>query len=94
MFIFIRIAFGFIGRVHQVLHGEYVIQLGFGQQAAFQHHFTHALAGFGADLPDDVTVMVADERVQIGDDTDRVEDVVFADFFIRGDAVNAFSSRL
>ena len=80
MFIFIRIAFSFYKPGASVLHGEDVIQLGFGQQVAFQHHFAHALAGFGADLPDDVTVVVANERVQIGDDTDRVEDVVFADF--------------
>lgn len=73
---------------------EDIVQLGFGQQPALQHHFTHALTGFGTNLTDDVAVVVADERVEVGDDPDGVIDITFTNFFIRRDAVNAFFQQL
>ncbi len=38
--------------------------------------------------------MVADERVEVGDDPDGVVHVAFTDFFIRGNAVNAFFQQV
>ena len=56
--------------MHQVLRGENIIQLRRRQQPTLQHHFPHALAGFGADLADDIAIVVADKRVEVGDDAD------------------------
>ena len=38
--------------------------------------------------------MVADERVEVGDDADGVIDVAFTHFFIRGNAVDAFFQQV
>ncbi|MNT15564.1 hypothetical protein D3C72_1506240 [compost metagenome] len=80
--------------MHQVLRREDIIQLSLCQQSTLKDDFAHALTGFGTNLPDDVTVMVADERVQVSDDTDGVVDEAFAHGFVRRDAVNAFFQQV
>ena len=69
LFAFIGVTLCFIDRVHQVVDGEDIVQLGFGEQPAFQNNFTHTLSGFGTNLPNDVAIVVANEWVQISHDT-------------------------
>lgn len=80
--------------MHQVLRRENIIQLRRRQQSALQHHFSYALAGFGTDLADDIAIVVADKRVEVGDDADGVIHVAFTYRFIGGDAVNAFLQQV
>ncbi len=54
----------------------------------------YALAGFGTDLADDIAIVVANKRVEVGDDADGVVDVAFTYRFIGGDAVNAFLQQV
>ena len=46
-------------------------------------------SGFGANLADNIAIVVADKRVEIGDDTDGVIHIAFAHRFVGGNAVNA-----
>ncbi len=75
--------------MHLFLNREYVIELLFSQQAALMYHFAYALTGFGTDLTDNVTLMVANVWVLVSHDTDRVKHEVFTDFFVDCDAINA-----
>lgn len=63
--------------MHQVLRREDIVQLRRGQQAAFKHHIPDAFARFSADFADDIAIVVADIRVEVGDDANRVVDVAF-----------------
>ena len=95
LFIFIGIAFCFVSRMFQVFDGENVVQLRLSQQAALEHHFPDTLTGFSTNLADDIAIVVADERVKVGDDADRVENVELAYFFVGCNAVEAlFEQRV
>jgi len=94
LFVFIGIAFCFVHREHQVLRRENIIQLAFGQYTSLQYHFPHALTGCGADLADDIAIMVADIRVEVGDNTDGIKHVGFAHRFVGGNAIDAFFQQV
>ena len=52
-------------------------------------HFTR----LGANLADDVTLMVADDGVKVGHDPDGVHHMGHADLWVCSDTFNAFSRR-
>lgn len=52
--------------------------------------FYVSFAGLGADFADQISVAVADIRVQVSDQADGVEHIAFADFAVDGNAFDAF----
>ena len=81
-------------RIHQVFRGEDAVEFFFAQQTALQYDFAYAFAGLGADFANQVAIAVADVWVQISDQTDGVEDVVFADFAVDRNAFDAFVGQV
>ena len=79
--------------MHEVVGGQDAVELGCVEQPLLQHELAHALAGRGGLAADDVALVVADHRVQVGDDADRVVHVGAAHVGVGGDAGDALGAQ-
>ena len=73
----------------QVFDAEDLVQLGGGEQAAFQYRFAYRLAALGAGFADLVAGVVADIGGKKGDQTDGAEDIVFTLGLVGADPFDA-----
>src|SRR5699024_7570496 len=61
-----------VHRVEQVLRAQHLVESVLVEHLLFQDELAHGLSGRRGLLADEVTVVVADQRVEVGDDADRV----------------------
>lgn len=81
--------------VHEVFYRQHLVQRCLIQKALFQDEFLDALAGLEGFLGNLVTVVVANEWVQVGDDTDGVLHVLAAHIGVSGNTGDAlFAQRI
>src|SRR5699024_3054468 len=79
--------------VHEVLNRQHLVESFFIHQPLLQHQVAHAAACFKRFLGDKVTVVVSDEWVEVGDNTNGVNHVIAAHICVRGNADDALLAQ-